>query len=88
MGRFIQEDPIGFAGGDHNTSRYVGSQPINYNDPTGLFLDTGANLGPSRTTPRGGGTAAGEYATLAAGAVAHAGAIAAVVAFPHKSGPF
>ncbi|WP_186376321.1 RHS repeat-associated core domain-containing protein, partial [Hyella patelloides] len=35
-GVFIQEDTIGFAGGDTNLSRYVGNSPTNYTDPFGL----------------------------------------------------
>ena len=35
-GRFLQEDPIGFAAGDLNIYRYVGSNPLSYADPSGL----------------------------------------------------
>ncbi len=35
VGRFISEDPIGFAAGDSNLSRYVGNSPINATDPSG-----------------------------------------------------
>jgi RHS repeat-associated protein len=35
-GRFISEDPIGFAAGDGNLSRYVGNSPVNRTDPSGL----------------------------------------------------
>jgi RHS repeat-associated protein len=34
-GEFTSEDPIGFAGGDTNLSRYVGNSPVDYADPTG-----------------------------------------------------
>lgn len=34
-GRFLQEDPIGFFGGDLNIYRYVGSNPISSKDPSG-----------------------------------------------------
>ena len=36
-GRFISKDPIGFAGGDVNLYNYVGGNPINYVDPSGLY---------------------------------------------------
>jgi hypothetical protein len=35
LGRFISEDPIGFAGGDSNLYSYVFDDPINTTDPTG-----------------------------------------------------
>ena len=35
-GRFLQEDPIGFAGGDINVYRYVYNNPSTYFDPNGL----------------------------------------------------
>jgi RHS repeat-associated protein len=34
--RFISTDPIGFAAGDPNLSRFVGNGPVNYTDPLGL----------------------------------------------------
>ena len=34
-GRFLQEDPIGFAAGDLNIYRYVGNNPLNWTDPSG-----------------------------------------------------
>ncbi len=37
LGRFISEDPIGFAGGDVNLCAYVGNNPINQIDPFGLI---------------------------------------------------
>jgi hypothetical protein len=36
MGRFISEDPISFGAGDVNLSRYVGNNPVNDTDPSGL----------------------------------------------------
>ena len=47
IGRFISEDPLGFASGDTNFYAYVGNNPVNFNDPTGnvpvpLPLITGA----------------------------------------------
>ena len=47
MGRFISQDPIGFAAGDANLYRYVGNSPTNSTDPSGL-IDP---LGPTRTRP-------------------------------------
>ena len=36
--RFITPDPIGFMGGDTNLYRYVGNDPVNFMDPSGLML--------------------------------------------------
>ena len=36
LGRFLSQDPIGFAAGDANLYRYVGNGPTNATDPTGL----------------------------------------------------
>ena len=36
IGRWMSEDPIGFAAGDSNLSRYVGNSPTNATDPSGL----------------------------------------------------
>ena len=41
VGRWVSEDPIGFAAGDTNLSRYVGSDATNSNDPTGLQAPNG-----------------------------------------------
>jgi RHS repeat-associated protein len=35
VGRFINKDPIGFAGGDLNLYAYVGNNPIRFVDPNG-----------------------------------------------------
>jgi len=42
-GRWLSEDPIGFAAGDANLFRYVGNSVTNAGDPTGLVgpVDTG-----------------------------------------------
>ena len=37
IGRFINEDPLGFAGGDSNLFRYVQNDPVNFVDPLGLM---------------------------------------------------
>ena len=36
VGRWISEDPIGFAGGDANLARYVNNNPLTHFDPLGL----------------------------------------------------
>jgi RHS repeat-associated protein len=36
-GRWMSEDPIGFAAGDANLYRYVGNMPTTLNDPNGLY---------------------------------------------------
>ncbi len=38
VGRFLTEDPIGFEGDPSNPYRYVGNNPLNATDPTGLDL--------------------------------------------------
>jgi RHS repeat-associated protein len=38
LGRFLQPDPIGFAGGDANLYRYCGGDPVNYIDPDGTTV--------------------------------------------------
>jgi RHS repeat-associated protein len=35
-GRFVSQDPMGFAAGDANLYRYVGNSPANFTDPTGM----------------------------------------------------
>ena len=37
LGRFINGDPIGFAGGDVNFYVYVQNNPVNFIDPLGLY---------------------------------------------------
>jgi RHS repeat-associated protein len=37
-GRFISEDPLGFAGGSTLLYEYAANNPLIYTDPTGLFL--------------------------------------------------
>jgi len=36
IGRWLQQDPIGFRAGDANLYRYVGNKPTNMTDPSGL----------------------------------------------------
>jgi RHS repeat-associated protein len=44
-GRWTAKDPIGFAGGDRNLYGYVGNNPIDSFDPSGLILDTIVDVG-------------------------------------------
>jgi RHS repeat-associated protein len=37
-GAFLSEDPLSFAAGDYNLSRYVFNSPTNGTDPSGMFL--------------------------------------------------
>ena len=37
IGRFISEDPVGFAGGDINLYSYVGNNPLSFIDPYGNY---------------------------------------------------
>jgi RHS repeat-associated protein len=58
VGRFISEDPISFAGGDANLSRYIGNSPMNGTDPYGLKVEQLLRpLAPKPipVTPTGGG---------------------------------
>ena len=50
-GRFIQEDKIGFEGGDTNLSRYVNNSPLIYTDPSGeAVITAGLIMGVVVTT--------------------------------------
>jgi RHS repeat-associated protein len=56
-GRFIQEDPISFAGGDMNLYVYVGNNPVNFSDHFGLMSTqdfTGSSLKKLAFTILGG----------------------------------
>lgn len=44
-GRWTSKDPIGFAGDDVNLYRYVGNNPVNLRDPSGLVGIPGAVAG-------------------------------------------
>lgn len=47
VGRFINKDPIGFAGGDFNLYAYVGNNPINNIDPEGKEVMPPPNVTPN-----------------------------------------
>ena len=63
-GRFISEDPIGFAGGDVNLYRYVQNNPVMFIDPYGLAL---SDILPAIGTAMSQGAQAGAYAIGQAG---------------------
>ena len=44
IGRFLQEDPVGFAGGK-NFYIYLNDNPINFADPSGLIIDELFDIG-------------------------------------------
>jgi RHS repeat-associated protein len=46
LGRFISEDPIGLNGGDVNIYNYVGGNPQNFTDPSGLQSQSGLTFLP------------------------------------------
>lgn len=51
LGRFISEDPIGYAGGDSNLYAYVANSPTNATDPSGLCA-AGAVVGAATAMAR------------------------------------
>jgi len=57
LGRFMQNDPIGFSAGDANLFRYVSNSPVNLNDPSGLAgVITGITITDNATNlPEGAG---------------------------------
>ena len=63
-GRFINEDPSGFKGGDTNLFRYVGNDPLDRIDPSGLTAKW-AGYGGKGSVPAAGW---GAYGLLASGA--------------------
>ncbi len=76
--RWTATDPIGFAGGDTNLYRYVGGDPVNRVDRSGLLCDVlafgpnlGFHLGPIQGSVAGGvvtgGTSFGLFGTYGGG---------------------
>ena len=49
VGRFISEDPIGFGGGTH-FYRYASNNPVLFDDPLGLWINTGKPASPEDNT--------------------------------------
>lgn len=46
LGRWLQQDPIGFTAGDSNLYRFVGDDPTTHVDPSGLIKVTTLSYGP------------------------------------------
>jgi uncharacterized protein RhaS with RHS repeats len=44
VGRWLSEDPLGFAAGETNVYRYVGNQPTDLIDPSGLIKKSSDSL--------------------------------------------
>jgi RHS repeat-associated protein len=74
VGRFINEDPLGFGAGDTNIYRYVGNSPTNAVDPSGLESCGSGGEPPSLLNRIFGGLRVIGGAFQAAGGVALAGA--------------
>jgi uncharacterized protein RhaS with RHS repeats len=53
LGRFISEDPLGFAGSGTNFHAYVGNHPVNNIDPSGLTTLTSTSWFPGATLNSG-----------------------------------
>ncbi|GIW86678.1 MAG: hypothetical protein KatS3mg108_1002 [Isosphaeraceae bacterium] len=57
-GVFVEQDPLGFAAGDANLSRYVGNAPTIYADPMGLAYEENDEVDPERRMRRVDGSKA------------------------------
>ncbi len=53
QGRFATRDPLGFGGGDADEYRYVGGDPAQWSDPTGLTAANGSPRAGMEPTPWG-----------------------------------
>ncbi|WP_040571126.1 RHS repeat-associated core domain-containing protein, partial [Methyloversatilis thermotolerans] len=69
IGRFISEDPLGFAAGDVNFYAYVGNNPVNANDPSGLVDWRGVGKSTIDILGNGAGLVTGGVLTVAGAAL-------------------
>lgn len=58
-GRWLTKDPIGFEGGDQNLFGYVGSDSINFIDPSGLYMSPSGGPGDGAGGSAGGSDGGG-----------------------------
>ncbi len=90
-GRFISEDPSGFAAGDSNLYRYVDNQPTCATDPTGLY-EGGSSTGTGNSAintaindfSTGLGPTSGGYGNISSGSAGGLGSLAETL--PGNSG--
>jgi RHS repeat-associated protein len=80
-GVFLSKDPLGFAAGDANTSRFVGNDPSNFIDPSGLFLEEAAAFGSGmlQGVRNLGGAVYGAAKTVVGTVATGAGEVAGVI---------
>ena len=80
LGKFITQDPSGFAGGDANLYRYVSNSPANFTDPTGMIREIDGGIAAPAGDPGNAAAAGGgildTVGSMAAGAINAGAAIA------------
>jgi RHS repeat-associated protein len=69
IGRFISEDPMGYGAGDVNFYAYVGNNPVNGNDPSGLVDWRGLGKATIDIFANGAGLVTGGILTLGGAAL-------------------